>query len=39
MNSDIAEAIVSLMFAVLLIWLSCAACYESYRNSKRKEKK
>ena len=39
MNSNIAEAIVSLMFAVLLIWLSWAACYESYTNSKRKEKK
>jgi len=39
MNTDIPEAICMIVITVIVIWLSFAAFYESYNNSKRKEKK
>lgn len=39
MNTDIAEAICMIIITIIVLWLSCAAFYESYSNSKRKEKK
>jgi len=39
MNIDIAEAICMIIITVIVIWLSWAAFYESYSNSKQKEKK
>ena len=39
MNTDIAEAICMIIITAIVIWLSWAAFYESYNNSKQKEKK